>query len=267
MSLLAWASVAVAGVAAGFVVSEPPARRLARRLPGGLSGRRLVGWPILVAGCGAVGAVAWLGPLGLLTVPLAGVGWLGLRWLRAARAARAAETERRAAVREVCEVLAAELRAGRTPDEALASASAVLPELGPAVLAGRLGGDVPTAVREISAPGATEALHALAAAWSVADRSGAGLAVVLDQLTTKLRADEELRQEVSAQLAAPRATARVVAALPLAGLALGLGLGADPLAFLLGTPAGLGCLVVGAGLVLAGLAWVERLARGAERRT
>lgn len=275
MSAPTWAAVAVAGLAAGVGVADPPARALARRLAssperrdrssGGWQGRAVLG-RLTVGGCGVAALVVWVGPTGLLAVPLAGICWLGLTRLRAARTARKAALARSSAVREVCEVLAAELRAGRTPDEALVAAPKLFPELGPAVLAGKLGADVPAAVREIKAPGATGALHALAAAWSVADRSGAGLAVVLDRLTTKLRADEELREEVSAQLAAPRATARVVATLPLAGLGLGLGLGADPLAFLVGTPVGLGCLLVGAGLVLAGLAWVERLARRAEER-
>jgi len=59
-------------------------------------------------------------------------------------------------------------------------------------------------------------------------------------------------------------TAALLAALPLFGLLLGAGLGADPLRVLLHTPGGLSCLALGALLECAGIAWTGRIARGAE---
>jgi tight adherence protein B len=43
-----------------------------------------------------------------------------------------------------------------------------------------------------------------------------------------------------------------------------MGLGANPVPILLGTPYGLGCLLLGCLLDGAGLVWTERLARTAE---
>ena len=79
--------------------------------------------------------------------------------------------------------------------------------------------------------------------------------------------EDATRREVVAALEPPRATARLLALLPVFGLLLGTGIGADPWGFLVGTPVGVGCLAAGCALGLAGLTWVERLADGAERST
>jgi tight adherence protein B len=179
------------------------------------------------------------------------------------RARRAREAGARKAVCEACEVMAAELRAGRTPGQALDAGAALFPGLLPATAAAAFGGDVPEALRAYHGPG-EEALRPLSAAWLVAERSGAGLAALLDRTVASLREAEALRDEVGAQLAGPRATSRVLAALPLVGVALGFGMDADPIGLLLGTPVGVACLLAGATLAGAGLYWVERLARSAE---
>jgi tight adherence protein B len=103
----------------------------------------------------------------------------------------------------------------------------------------------------------------VAAALVVADRTGAPVAEVLDRLDADLRATARLRTAAVAQAAGSRASAWLLAVLPLAGLALGPTVGADSARIILHTPLGAGC--VGAALVLqlAGLAWSFRLARGA----
>jgi len=72
------------------------------------------------------------------------------------------------------------------------------------------------------------------------------------------------QQEVAAHLAAPRATARLLAGLPVFGWLLGLAMGARPLSFLLSTPPGWCVAVVGVVLELLGLRWTSALARRAE---
>lgn len=178
----------------------------------------------------------------------------------------ASRARRRAAVRrdeqwqEACEILATELRAGRSAEQAVTTAALACDDLQRAVRALRLGGDVVASLRQIAdAPAAA----GLASAWATAHASGAGLAGVVERVTDELTAQLELRREIDSQLAAPRATARLLALLPLGGMALGVFLGVDPLQMLLGTTVGLCCLLVGSALALAGVVWVDRLARSA----
>jgi tight adherence protein B len=70
---------------------------------------------------------------------------------------------------------------------------------------------------------------------------------------------------VALELAAPRATARLLAALPVLGIVIGSASGANPVGVLIGTAWGWGLLGAGLVLDLAGLAWVGRIAHAAER--
>jgi tight adherence protein B len=96
----------------------------------------------------------------------------------------------------------------------------------------------------------------------VSHRTGAGLADALDRVAGTVRADRATRRVVAGELASARATARMMAALPLLVLVLGAGGGASPWGFLLGTPAGVLCLGAGLGLGALGLWWIERIADG-----
>jgi tight adherence protein B len=60
-------------------------------------------------------------------------------------------------------------------------------------------------------------------------------------------------------VAAPQASALLLAGLPLLGLAMGSGVGADPWGVLTGTPVGQVLLVSGCALEVAGIAWTRRL--------
>lgn len=258
------AVLAAAAVAVRVVVPTEAGRRLSTltlRAPSVL-GRR----PVLFVLGASGGALLMGGPvLGLLVLA---AGAAALRAWRGRAVRRAAEEEARRAV-EACGALAAELSACRSPGEALSVAA----ELGTGAFgsgcldaagAVRLGGDVPAALEAAAAASAVPALlRGLAACWEVCSATGAGLAGAVEQLATAGRAEAERRRAVEAELAGPRATAGLLAVLPLGGLLLAAGLGADPVHQLLHTPLGAACAVLGVGLDLLGLAWTARLVRRA----
>ena len=177
---------------------------------------------------------------------------------------RQARSRRQAACVEWCDALAAELDGGLPAVTALERSCASWPELSGVVAAARLGDDVGAALRRSAQLPGAEGLRAAAASWDVAARSGAALSVVLTKVASGLRSDEEARAEVVAALGPPRATAKMLAALPLFGIGLGFSMGANPLSFLLHTGAGVVCLALGTALALLGVWWVERLASAAE---
>jgi tight adherence protein B len=85
---------------------------------------------------------------------------------------------------------------------------------------------------------------------------------VEDDLRARARAGTELR----AAVAGPRASATVLAGLPVLGLLMGSGVGADPWRVLTTTGTGTVLLLAGVGLEVAGLAWSDRLVRQAVQR-
>ncbi|WP_219995710.1 type II secretion system F family protein [Schumannella sp. 10F1B-5-1] len=103
----------------------------------------------------------------------------------------------------------------------------------------------------------------VAAAWRVAEVSGAPLAPTLDRLARVLAGLDESAREVEVALAGPTASARIVTALPVVGILFGLAIGADTIATLFTTGPGLVCLVVGLGLMAGGALWSRRLVRSA----
>ena len=57
----------------------------------------------------------------------------------------------------------------------------------------------------------------------------------------------------------------MLALLPAFGLVLGIAVGGDPVGWLLGTPLGVACLVLGLILIALGLFWATRIAARTER--
>ncbi|WP_372734873.1 type II secretion system F family protein [Nocardioides sp.] len=195
---------------------------------------------------------------------LGGAGAIGWRLVRQRRARhRAAEVSRR--VLESCEQLAAELVSGQPPGNALEHLAATWPTLAPVAAAHRVGADVPAALRHLSrTPGAHD-LRLLAAAWQVSHHTGQGLSTAIERVARDLVAGQRTERLIESELASARATARLVAGLPLLAWAMGSGAGGSPVGFLLQTPAGWACLASGLAFALAGLWWIEAIARSVER--
>ncbi|MDQ6641494.1 MAG: type II secretion system F family protein [Actinomycetota bacterium] len=220
---------------------------------------------VLVLLPGAVAAVVVLrgrelvlGLIGLLV--LAAVHRLLARH-RAATTAEASADR----VTEFCESMAAELAAGRPPHRVLERSVEEFPEFASVATAARLGSDVPASLQRLARRQGCADLRLVGAAWHVAQRSGSGMAVALEQVGRTIRERRRASRLVTAELAAAHATARMMAALPVVFALAGSGLGVDPLAFLLGTSAGLCCLAVGLALSYAGLAWLQRIADAVTR--
>jgi len=98
--------------------------------------------------------------------------------------------------------------------------------------------------------------------WLLSRKYGVPWASLIDALTTDIADRVSANSERSAQVSGPRMSGFVLAAMPVLGLLLGAGMGADPLRVLFATQVGQLLLLVGSSLTCAGLAWVARIVRG-----
>ncbi|GLZ56949.1 hypothetical protein [Micromonospora sp. NBRC 107095] len=179
---------------------------------------------------GAVGALIG-GPVA--AVALAGYGTLAVRAVLRWRLNRSAERTRRRELDQLCG-LAADLRAGLPVARALAVAT-------------------------VERDGAGRLRQLTSAAVRLADRTGAPLAELVERIEADARATDRGLAAAAAQAAGARATAWLLAALPVGGIGLGYGIGVDPMAVLLHSTVGGACAVVAVALQAVGLLWAERL--------
>lgn len=244
-----------------------------RRVPGELSGadgrgrtgrRRWVWWAVVLACLAGVALVLGGGALPWLVLGSAVTGTS----LALTRHARAARRLRRSAdeVARGCQVLASQLRIGQLPTQALAAAADDCPPLVEAVAAQRIGADVAAALRTTGARPGCGGLLNLAAAWQLAERSGAPLAQAAHDVARHLDEVASLRRSVASELAPARATGKLLAFLPVIGIALGFMVGGSPDTFLLRTTIGRWCLAAGTCLACVGVLWTEMLAARVEAR-
>jgi tight adherence protein B len=104
-----------------------------------------------------------------------------------------------------------------------------------------------------------------AAVWRLAERTGAPAADLVERIEADSRAADRATATAAAQSAGAQVTALLLAALPLGGIALGYGIGADPLHVLLHTGLGAACAIGAVLLQCAGLLWADRLVSGPPR--
>ena len=160
--------------------------------------------------------------------------------------------------------VAGELRAGADTGSALQRCGSRFGVGAAAAHAARMGADIPTALEVDAAR--TPILRSVAAAWSVSQQTGAGLADVLERIADGHRRGLEVRRTLDVELAGPRATARLMSLLPAIGVGLATLLGADPLRWFISSVPAATCLLTGITLNLAGFLWIRRIVRGIEAR-
>ena len=93
----------------------------------------------------------------------------------------------------------------------------------------------------------------------LSSQSGSSINEALTQVADKLMTRRNQEQLIATELASTKATVYVLAGLPIMGAGMGLMLGSDSISWLLGSPAGRVCLVLGIGLELVGWFWIKRL--------
>ncbi|MPV48952.1 type II secretion protein F [Pseudactinotalea sp. HY160] len=188
-----------------------------------------------------------------------------LRAVRRARSTGRPENE----VGTVLVAVAARLRAGMAPEVAWQrSLRGASPPVAEALRAELTGVDTRnTRRRGGRSRGAAvrTAVDSAMAAREVAAGLGAELAVVLDACADGIEEAGRAASDRAGALGGPRATARLLGWLPLGGLVLGTGLGADPLGWLLGSWWGAAVGLLAIGLTVAGHLWIHSLVAGAER--
>lgn len=164
---------------------------------------------------------------------------------------------------DALEAVIAELRIGAHPGAAAEiaareAAGIAARSFAVAAARSRLGGCGAAGLRHPDAVVAVE-LDRIADAWQVAEDHGLALAELLSAARADLLGRIRFRARTNAALAGARATAAVLAGLPLLGIGLGQLMGAAPIEVLLGAGLGTVLLPLGAGLVCAGLLWTDAI--------
>lgn len=184
---------------------------------------------------------------------------------------RARETRRRrtdlVGVVAALRMFGRELQAGADPDAAATrvatavhgAGAAAMDALAQQIRAGDRTAPAVTPVAEIrSAPG-SYALSRLTSGWRLTARYGVALAPMVDALAAELAERLAADAGLAGQVAGPRTSGYVLAALPLLGVLLGSGMGAEPLRVLLNSALGNILLLAGVTLVCVGLWWSARI--------
>ena len=218
-------------------------------------------------GCIAVGAGAAAAVLLPLTTVLAITVVAVTGSLRYRRHRRMAHATRDGHTLETAlDVLVGELRAGSYPVRAFGVAAdetvgGVAVSLRSVAARARLGADVAAGLR---AAGGSSALSRhwdrLALCWQLASDNGLAIATLMRAAQRDITERQRFSARVSSNLAGARATATILAGLPVLGVLLGQLIGARPLSFLLGGHVGGWLLVVGTVLTCGGLVWADRIA-------
>lgn len=243
------------------VLPASPRRRIApvtsrwRPLPDA----RGVGCVLAIAA--AVGAVSLpLTTMLSLAVVVATVAVRHRRHRRIRRAMHEGQT-----LETALDVLVGELRVGAHPVRAFRAAAdesvgAVAVSLRSVAARARLGADVAAGLRAAGrSSGLSTHWDRLELCWQLASDHGLAIATLMRAAQRDIAERQRFSARVTSSMAGARATAAILAGLPVLGVVLGQLIGARPVSFLLGGHAGGWLLVVGSALTCCGLLWCDRI--------
>jgi tight adherence protein B len=255
------ASAAALALSASLLVSpSSPRRRLARRDQArSRSTARTAGWFALCAG--AASTVFLPLTTVLAATVFAATASLRYRRRRRSRLGMAESRELETAI----DVLVGELRVGAHPAQAFAvaadeTAGPVADSCRAVAARARLGADVTAGLRSVAETSALPAQWArLAVCWQLAAEHGLAMSTLMRAAQRDIVERQRFSGQVMSAMAGARATAAILAGLPVLSVLLGQLIGADPAAFLLAGHVGGWLLVVGVTLVCGGLLWSDRI--------
>lgn len=214
---------------------------------------------------GAASAVVLLPSTTLIAVAIVGLT-ASVRYRRSRRRRRGADESH--ALETALDVLVGELRVGAHPVRAFSVAAdetegPVAASLRAVAARARLGADVTAglyaAARSSARPGHWDRL---AVSWQLAADHGLAIATLMSAAHSDIAERQRFSARVASGMAGARATAMVLAVLPLLGVLMGQLIGARPLFFLFKANAGGWLLVLGVTLICAGLLWADRITDG-----
>jgi tight adherence protein B len=252
-------AAALALSASVLVLPSSPRRRLARDRGCARSPARAAAWLAVCAG--AAGAV--LLPLTTVLAAVVFTATAGLRYRRRRRSRRAMGESRE--LETAIDVLVGELRVGAHPAQAFAvaadeAAGAVAHSCRAVAARARLGADVTAGLRGVAETSALPAQwDRLAVCWQLASQHGLAMSTLMRAAQRDIVERQRFSGQVTSAMAGARATAAILAGLPVLSVVLGQLIGADPVAFLLAGHAGGWLLVVGMTLICSGLLWSDRI--------
>lgn len=219
--------------------------------------------PLAVAAAALAGAVAAAMPMSGVVAVAVVAGTLLLRRRRSTvRRARAAEAS---ALQSALDVLVGELRIGAHPVSAFDTAAGEIDEpvaghLRAVAARARLGADVAAGLRGVAESSRLPAHWVrLGLFWRLAQTHGLAIATLMRAAHRDIVERERFTARVDAGMAGARATAAVLAGLPVIGIGLGQLIGADPLGFLMSGGIGGWLLIIGVTLACCGLLWSDRI--------
>lgn len=224
-----------------------------------VAGRSRRRWVGVIAVPVVVGA-ALAHPVATFAAAIAVVmGGMRLRRMRIRRRSRAQAS----GMADGLQTLVGELRVGAQPirafdiaaDESVGDVAAALRAV---AARARLGSDIAAGLRAAGAVSAAPVYwFRIEVCWRLAAEHGLPMSMLMGAAQRDIVERQRFADRVDAGLAGARATATILACLPMVGVVLGQLIGARPVQFLLGPGGWL--LMVGVVLVCAGIGWSDRI--------